>query len=189
MTCSLDSAWCSRRLAGVALLASLLVAAPAAAKVFLGKKDALAWAFPAATHVEQKTHLLSDAQLASVASLGGGTPDTRLVTIYTAFDEAGAVQGYALIDIHNVRTLPEAFLIVLSPAGEVTRLRVLAFHEPMEYLPPDRWLDQFPGTGGAAPLRVGRDVHGIAGSTLTAHAVTGGIRRAIALYRVLVTGG
>ena len=91
-----------------------------------------------------------------------------------------------MIDVHNVRTLPEAFLIVLTPEGDVDRLRVLAFHEPMEYLPPEKWLDQFPGVNGDRSLRVGRDVHGIAGSTLTAYAVTGGIRRAIALYRTLL---
>ena len=119
--------------------------------------------------------------------MGGGERESRLIRFYTGYGPGDAVVGYALIDIHNVRTLPEAFLIVLSPLGEVERLRVLAFHEPIEYLPPERWLDQFSGTRGNAPLRVGRDVHGIAGSTLTAYAVTGGIRRAIALYRVLLS--
>jgi hypothetical protein len=177
------------RPAAAALIAALIAAAPPVqARVFLGKKDALAWAFPSAQSIEEKTHLLDDRQIETVQSMGGGSLDSRLVTIYTAHGDGGAVQGHALIDIHNVRTHPEAFLIVLSPAGEISRLRVLAFHEPIEYLPPDRWLGQFPGTTSDARLRVGQDVHGIAGSTLTAYAVTGGIRRAIALYRVLVMG-
>ena len=155
--------------------------------MFLGRKDALAWAFPHAELVEETTHLLNDAELESIRAMGGGELDSRLIKIYTGYGPDGGVQGHAVIDIHNVRTLPEAFLIVLSPAGEVKRLRVLAFHEPIEYLPPEQWLDQFEGSNGGAPLRVGRDVHGIAGSTLTAYAVTGGIRRAIALYRVLLT--
>lgn len=170
-----------------ALLAALVIAPSTHAKVFLGKSDALAWAFPGADRLEEKTHVLSGREVAEVEALGGGVRETRLVTVYTAH-RAGGVVGYALIDIHNVRTHPEAFLIVLSPRGEVVRLRVLAFHEPLEYLPPDRWLGQFPGSNPDARLRVGQDVHGIAGSTLTAHAVTGGIRRAIALYRVLLTG-
>ena len=177
----------SKALAGAVVAAALLASPLAQAKVFLGRKDALAWAFPAAERVEERSHLLDDAELASIRSLGGGTLDSRLIRIYTAYGRSGGVQGYAVIDVHNVRTLPEAFLIVLSPAGDVERLRVLAFHEPMEYLPPERWLQQFNGSNGGGPLRVGRDVHGIAGSTLTAYAVTGGIRRAIALYRVLLT--
>ena len=174
-------------LVGAVVAAALLVSVPVDAKVFLGKKDALAWAFPDADVVEEKSFLLNDEQMALLQAAGGGHRDSRLVTVYTA-KRAGAPQGHALIDIHNVRTRPEAFLIVLSPFGEVQRLRVLAFHEPLEYLPPDRWLGQFPGIQSNAPLRVGHDVHGIAGSTLTAQAVTGGIRRAIALYRVLLRG-
>ena len=172
---------------GIALVALLCVAPPADAKVFLGKKDALAWAFPGADEIAEKTFLLDDRQVDAIRAAGGGERDSRLVTVYSA-RRGGVTTGYALIDIHNVRTHPEAFLVVLSSTGEVDRLKVLAFHEPLEYLPPDRWLGQFPGANGSGVLRVGHDIHGIAGSTLTAHAVTGGIRRAIALYRVLLRG-
>ena len=159
----------------------------AQARVFVGRTDALAWAFPDVQRVEERSHLLSDAQLAKIRSLGGGDRDSRLIRFYKAYGPGEDVVGYALIDIHNVRTLPEAFLIVLSPEGSVERLRVLAFHEPIEYLPPERWLEQFSGRNGEGPMRVGRDVHGIAGSTLTAYAVAGGIRRAFALYRVVMS--
>jgi Na+-translocating ferredoxin:NAD+ oxidoreductase RnfG subunit len=84
-----------------------------------------------------------------------------------------------------VRTHPEAFLVVLSPEGSVRSLRVLAFHEPLEYLPPGRWYEQFGGKSLADALRVGGDVHGIVGATLTAQATTRGVRRALALYQVL----
>ena len=53
--------------------------------------------------------------------------------------------GYAFIDVHQVRTLPEAFLVVLSPEGRVRSLRVVAFHEPLEYMPGGRWYEQFEG--------------------------------------------
>jgi Na+-translocating ferredoxin:NAD+ oxidoreductase RnfG subunit len=91
-----------------------------------------------------------------------------------------------LIDIHNVRTLPEAFMIVLSPAGEVRSLRVLAFHEPLEYKPTNRWYSQFDNQSIGAPLRVGGDIHGVVGATLSAHATTRGVRRALAYYEVLL---
>lgn len=171
----------------VAFAAAVCVGPVADAKVFLGKKDALAWAFPEADSVSEHTYLLDDEQVETIRASGGGERDSRLVTVYTA-QRAGVVTAYAMIDIHTVRTLPEAFLIVLSSDGDVSRLKMLAFHEPLQYLPPDRWLLQFPGVGRNGVLRVGHDVHGIAGSTLTAHAVTGGIRRAIALYRVLLRG-
>ena len=38
----------------------------------------------------------------------------------------------------------------------------------------------------AMPLRLGGDVHGIVGATLSARATTEGVRRALALYQVVV---
>ena len=64
--------------------------------------------------------------------------------------------GYAFIDVHNVRTHPEAFLVVLSPEGAVESLRVLAFHEPLEYMPTDRWYEQFQEKSLPAPAAPGR---------------------------------
>jgi Na+-translocating ferredoxin:NAD+ oxidoreductase RnfG subunit len=85
--------------------------------------------------------------------------------------------------------LPEAFLVVLSPGGEVRSLRVLAFHEPLEYMPSERWYDQFEEKSLSQPMRLGRDVHGIVGATLSARATTRGVRRALAFYQVVLQSG
>jgi Na+-translocating ferredoxin:NAD+ oxidoreductase RnfG subunit len=192
MKCNSGSVLHFRRAArGTALgVAALLVgglAAPAEARVFLGRADALAWAFPDA-QIEERAFVLTEEQVRAVEAEAHRELDSRLVTFYTA-RRGGEAVGHALIDVHNVRTLPEAFLVVLTPEGEVRSLRVLAFYEPLEYLPPEGWLTQFEGKANGAPLRVDRDIHGIAGSTLSARAVAGGVRRAIALYRVLLAGG
>jgi hypothetical protein len=90
------------------------------------------------------------------------------------------------IDVHNVRTLPEAFLVVLSREGSVRMVRVLAFHEPLEYMPSARWYQQFDQKTIADPLRLGGDVHAIVGATLSAQATTQGVRRALAIHQVLL---
>ncbi|RIK98384.1 MAG: FMN-binding protein [Proteobacteria bacterium] len=177
------------RAVGLALVLALAFAwagaAPAGAKVFMSKAEALAWAFPEADRVEDRSYVLDDAQAAAIEARAKAKLESRLVTVYTG-RKGDAVLGYAFIDQHVVRTLPEAFLVVLSPEGEVRRLRVLAFHEPQEYKPSDRFLAQFEGKQGDAPLRLARDVHGIAGATLSSQAVTGGVRRVLALHDVLV---
>ena len=155
---------------GLAVVLCLAVGAPAGAKVFHTRDEALQLAFPDAENVETETFVLDDVQL---------------VKIYTGRRD-GAVLGYALIDIHNVRTMPEAFMVVLSPDGSVRSLRLLAFHEPLEYKPAGRWYEQFDRKSIHAPLRVGRDVHGVVGATLSARATTRGVRRALAFYEVLI---
>lgn len=155
------------------------------AKVFYSRSEAIALAFPDADRVEDETYVLDEDQVTRVESLLHDRLDSKLVRIYTGF-KGSEVLGYAFIDVHNVRTLPEAFLVVLNSAGTVRSLRVLAFHEPLEYKPVDRWYEQFADKSIDAPLRVGGDVHGVVGATLSARATTRGVRRALALYEVVV---
>lgn len=171
------------RLLGAALLC-LASAAPAGAKVFYSQQEALELAFPDAERVEKRSQLLDDAQVREIEQLARAELPSRLVTLYTAY-RGDAVLGYAVIEIHTVRTQPEAFLVVISPGGEVRSIRVLAFYEPQEYLPPERWFRQFEGRGLDERLRLEGEIHGIAGSTLSSRAVTAGVRRALAVQRVL----
>ena len=97
-----------------------------------------------------------------------------------------ASQGYAIIDSHNVRTLPETFMVVVEPNGTLRRVEVLAFHEPPEYLPTERWIEQFPGKKLDDDLKLGAGIQGITGATLSAQAMTAGVRRALAIIAVAI---
>jgi len=173
-------------LAGLVILASVrLTHQTAEAKAFYSKTEALALAFPDADTVENRTFLLTEEQVQRVTTLAATPVESKLVTFYTG-QKSTEVLGYALIDTHIVRTLPETFLIVLSPNGGVRKLHVLAFYEPQEYLPSERWLRQFEQKPLTPDLRLQRDIHGIAGATLSARAVTSSVRRALALFQVLI---
>src|SRR6185295_2262207 len=96
------------------------------------------------------------------------------------------LRGYAIIDSHVVRTLPETFMVVLDPAGTIRRVEILAFHEPPDYLPTARWVGQFEGRVLSDDLTLNGGIHGITGATLSATAMTAGVRRALALFAVVV---
>lgn len=157
----------------------------AQAKVFHSKEEALALAFPDTEQVETRTFFLTEEQVQRVANLAMTAVDSKLVTFYVGYKD-GQPLGCAFIETNVVRTLPETFLIVLSPTGVVQKLFVLAFYEPGEYMPPERWLRQFEQKALNPDLQLRRDIHGIAGSTLSARAVTSGVRRALALFQVLI---
>jgi hypothetical protein len=171
---------------GILLLAGAPASAPA--KVYHSRAEALALAFPDAERVESETHVLSEPQVARIQALARSEIDSKLVSVYRGM-RGDQVIGYAFIDIHTVRTLPEAFMVVLSPEGNVRSLRMLAFHEPLEYQPALGWYGQFEHKSLTAPLRLGNDIHGVVGATLSARATTRGVRRALAFYQVLVNGG
>lgn len=166
-----------------------LVLAPAGAeaKVFFTQKEALALAFPGADRVVKTTHVLTAAQLDVIEKRARSKLDTRLVAIHTAWHGAEVI-GHAHIDVHTVRTKSEGFMVVLDAQGQVETVRVLAFYEPLEYLPSSRWYDRFVGRGAGDDLRLGRDIDGVSGATLSARAATEGVRRMLAYYEVLLAG-
>jgi hypothetical protein len=166
--------------------AALVLTMPVArGGVLLSQEEALQLAFPDA-EIESETVVLTEAQLTAVRTTSGAEVESKLFRYFTA-RRAGTVVGYGIIDTHVVRTLPEAFLVVLSPEGRLERVLMLAFHEPPEYEAPERWLEQFEGRDAATKgWRVGRDVHGLTGATLTAHAVTDAVRKVLALHAVVI---
>ena len=168
-------------------LVGLLAATPAAGEVFLSQQEALALAFPGADRIERQSVVLDDAQAEVVEKLSGAPLESRIVTLHHGF-HGDELLGHAMIDVHTVRTLPEAFLVVLTPEGRVGSLRILAFYEPSEFKPPQRFLAQFDARALEPELRLGGAIHGIAGSSLSARAVTLSVRRSLALYQVLVRG-
>ena len=179
-----------RTLTGLTFLLVLHLCAPAGlvAKVFYAKEEALRAAFPEADVIDKQTFFLTDDQQKQVETLARTRLDSKLVTLYIG-RRGQKPLGYAMIDVHNVRTLPEAVMVVLSPEGRVASTLILAFYEPLEYLPNERWLKQFDQTRLTPDLRVGGRIAGITGATLTARAMTESVRKVLALYQVLIAKG
>ena len=179
--------WSSSGSAAIAGLvaAALLVAAPASAVVFLSRNEALALAFSGADRIERLSFVLTDEQAERIEQRARAPLDSRLQTLHAGYN-GDRLLGYALIDVHTVRTLPEALMVVIDPDGRLRSVRMLAFHEPGEFMPTDRWFAQFTGRELDASLQLHGRVHAIAGATLSARAVTRSVRRALAIHEVLV---
>ncbi len=167
-----------------AALAGALLAAPAAARVYLTREEALKLAFPGAS-IERKTAYLTAEQQREARTLSGDPkPPGALVTYYAATKD-GKDAGTAYFDVHVVRTMPETILVVVDPSGAIGRIEVLSFSEPEEYLPRPHWYAQFPGKALDDELSMKRAIRPVTGATLTARATTDAARRVLALHRVL----
>ena len=108
-----------------------------------------------------------------------------MVTYYVGKSTRG-IHGYAFFETHIVRTMPETFMAVVNPDGNLKFVEILAFYEPEDYLPPRRWLDLFRGRKLGDDLWVKRGIRNITGATLTTQAITDGIRRILATFRVAI---
>jgi len=158
-------------------------AAPGKGRVFLLVDEALALAFPDC-EISRGTVYLTEAQRGRIEALAGSKLESGIAHPYVAL-RGGELVGTAFVDVHKVRTLRETLFVVVSPQGEVKRLEVLAFAEPLDYLPRGNWYGQFKGKLLNDDLNLDRGIRGVTGATLTARATTQAVRRCLALHEVL----
>ena len=156
------------------------------ATVLITVDEALAQVFPGAS-TERETLFLTDDQLDRIENLAGQRPPSALVTRYVAMAH-GKTVGWAYLDTHRVRTLPETVMIAVDPDGEILRVEAVVFREPLDYLPPDRWYRQYDDRPLDNDLELKRGIRPITGATLTARATTDAVRRALATHQVLGAG-
>ncbi|MFK7742009.1 MAG: hypothetical protein AB8H80_16960 [Planctomycetota bacterium] len=152
-------------------------------KQFLTPKAALALAFPDCK-VERTRHVLSDAHKLRVKKLGGGEVRRSMVYAYEA-RKGGKLVGTAWFDRHKVRSKQELLMVVVDPRGKVRRIEMVAFEEPLDYIPRDAFYEQFLGRPLSADLSVKRAITPVAGATLTVRATLQAVRRVLATHQVI----
>ena len=168
----------------LAALAFALLPARAGARVLLTREAALAQAFGAGARIETRTVYLIPEQVARVEQAAGAKLASPRVVAYRA-TVGDSLAGTAYLDTHPVRSQMETIMIVVSPLGRAKAVEVLAFNEPLDYLPPARWLERFDGKALSKDLKPGLAVPSLSGATLTARAVSAAVRRTLALHAVV----
>jgi Na+-translocating ferredoxin:NAD+ oxidoreductase RnfG subunit len=163
-------------------LAIVLLPLVAHAKI-IARDEALKLAFPGA-EIRQSMIFLTKDEQNEASKLAGVPIESGLVARYDALKDQKPV-GRAYLDTHIVRTKKESLLIVLSDDGKIRRIEIVAFQEPPEYLPSEKWYEQFEGKSLDPELRLKKEIHPVTGATLTAQASTDASRRVLAIDQVL----
>jgi hypothetical protein len=170
--------------AAIVFALALAGAAPAHAGAVPPLDEGLARAFPGA-RIEKRTLALSLEDVSAVEARAHTRCEPRLVTAYVAW-RGDTLAGAAWTDRRVIRTREAVLLLAVAPDTSLVRVDVLAFFEPLEYVPPSRWLALFRGRGSRKPLTPQRSVPVVAGVTLSSRAVNESARLALAWYEVLL---
>jgi len=169
----------------------LALASVAQAKVYLSTAEALSLAFQGC-EVKEQTVYLSDEQRQATAALAQAPVESSLVRQYIGLCD-GQIAGTAYFDTHRVRTLPETLMVVIDAQGRISRIEVLSFTEPEEYLPPAGFYGQFAGRALEETLSFKRaSLRRVTGATLSCSATMDAARRSLALHQIIgsrVSGG
>ena len=167
--------------------ALFLLTLPLSARELMSREQALATALGKEAMVERNNAFLTGTQVTAAEKRCSCEIETELVPRYTA-TKAGKLLGWAYFDAHRVRTLPEILMIVVKPDGAVASVEILSFQEPMDYFPSERWLAQFSGRKLDEELSLRGGIRPISGATLTGRAITGAVRKILAIHAAIESG-
>ncbi len=157
---------------------------PTLAKVYYSKQEAMRLAFGDQADVSMVSLFPNLKQTQRIEQLAKTKLDSGLYTFYVGKID-GQVKGYAAIETQTVRTKPETLLLVLSAEGRLEQVVTLAFHEPPEYEPPERWFQLLSGKP-IDELDFSKGVQAISGATLSTRAALTAARKVLAIYQVMI---
>jgi hypothetical protein len=99
--------------------------------------------------------------------------------VYT-WQVAGAdgATAYAVLDNCMGKVQPITFMVIFARQGDVLSVSIVRYRESFGGEVQNRkWLDQFRGLDAAASFKVGSDIDGVSGATISANAVARGVKR------------
>ncbi len=161
------------------------LSSPISCQVYLTRDQALALHFPD-SKIERKTLFLTDAQAEQIQTSSKSKLNSKIVAYYVSSKNDG-IDGYAFFESEIIRTQKAAFMVALNATGSVIAVEILTFLEPKDYLPPSRWLRQFNDKSGDDDLYLKRGIPSISGATISAQVLSEGVRRCLAIHKIVST--
>jgi Na+-translocating ferredoxin:NAD+ oxidoreductase RnfG subunit len=167
----------------------LVAPAPSFAVDYLTAEQAQAEAFPDAQAFDARELSLAPEQLQALAArLGEPLRRTRW-TVRVARRGAEAL-GVVVVDEVIGKFEKITYAVALGRDGAIRGVEILSYRESHgQEVRLAAWRRQFVGKTAASPLRVGEDIAGISGATLSCTHVTQGVRRIAAVVEALRAAG
>lgn len=137
-----------------------------------------------AKSVDLQNIILSEAQFQQLSKMSQQSIDTKLYRLYVAKNDTKTL-GYGVLLNKKVRTKTAISLYLIGTDNKIKSIEIVAFNEPIEYLPTKTWLDGFDNKSAANTLRLNQDIPTVSGATLSARAITDGSRIALALIDIV----
>ena len=165
-----------------ALLAMLLQFS-SSAKVLISIDEAIHNSFPKhKIEIEKKNILLNLQEMKIIQKDTKLKLHSRIVKTYFVKSEKKTI-AYGVLTSRKIRSKNGVVLYLLDKNGKMLSIEIIAFNEPLEYLPNEAWKKQFENVEQNIDLELGQNITPITGATLSAKSALEGARIAQALYR------
>lgn len=143
------------------LEATVLISVEDAMQSSLGIKD---------LKIEKKNILLNKDDLNKIQKFAKVKIASRIIKSYIIKEKEKTI-AYGVLISRKIRSKNGVVLYLFDPSATLLSMEMIAFNEPLEYLPSGSWEKQFENISPANQLELGRNVTPITGATLSAQSI------------------
>ena len=162
----------------------LTLALSLSAKVLVSPIDAMKENFGSHVNISKKNILLNKTAFEQIQHSSKVKLTTKIYRIYTA-KKNEKILGYGILINKKVRS-KNAVILYFIQDNRLKDIEIIAFNEPLEYIPTKKWSSQFKNIPTSKMLKLSRDIPTISGATLSARSITNGSRVAFAIYNTFI---
>ena len=102
--------------------------------------------------------------------------------------ESNSLVGVAILDNVLGKSLPITYLTCFNMDGQLINAHIVKYREDYGYeVGNRRWLNQFLGLDASSDYKVGKNIDGISGATISVNSVTRGINRSAIIVEHLLS--
>ena len=165
----------------------ILAALPLSAKMLISPVDAMVQSYGINSKISEENILLTAIQAQEIEKSAHAKLESKIFKVFKAAQD-GKTLGYGILISKKIRSKNGVVLYLISNKSVLKGIEVIAFNEPLEYVPSKTWTSQFENVKTDAPLTLAKNIPTITGATLSAKSFVDGSRIAFAFYNEALKG-
>ncbi len=135
--------------------------------------------------IVEKNIILKKVQKQEIQKAAKTKLNSSIVRTYKVSKESQHI-AYAILLSNKIRSKNGVYLYTINSHGVLESIEVVAFNEPLEYIPSDTWKKQFANTPTTEHLNIPKNISTITGATLSARSVTESANIAMQIYNLVL---
>lgn len=167
------------------LLLLCLSALQLSAGILLSPQEVLKNSFGNDATIVEKNIVLKSAQKQAIQKAAKTKLNSSIIRTYKISKESQHL-AYAILLSNKIRSKNGVYLYTINAQDVLESIEVVAFNEPLEYLPNDTWKQQFVQTPTTEHLNIPKNISTITGATLSARSITESANVAMQIYNIVL---
>ena len=151
------------------------------AKIIIPPVNAMKQAYPSSSKIDKKNITLTNTQAKKIQKKAKAKLKNKKIKVFKAMKK-NKVLGYGILINKKVRSKNAAILYIISSDSILKSIEIIAFNEPLEYIPSKTWMKKFENS------KTSKNIPNITGATLSAKSIIDGSRLAFSFYEEMLKG-